>query len=73
MLAYSYLCTAMNNKQRITHIILFVIISLGLLVMTQSFWMSLGILILIVLGDFAWGRFCDKLERKRQEKENETE
>lgn len=59
----------MNNKQRITHIILLVIISIGLLIITQSFWMSLGILILIVLGDFAWGRFCDKLERKKREKE----
>ena len=62
----------MNNKQRITHVILLVIISIGLLIITQSFWMSLGILILIVLGDFAWGRFCDKLERKKREKE-ETE
>jgi uncharacterized membrane protein len=62
----------MNNKQRITHVILLVIISVGLLIITQSFWMSLGILILIVLGDFAWGRFCDKLERKKREKE-ETE
>lgn len=61
----------MNKKQRITHIVLFVIISLGLLVMTQSFWMSLGILILIVLGDFAWGRFCDKLEQKRRQQEEE--
>lgn len=62
----------MNNKQRITHIILLVIISVGLLIITQSFWMSLGFLILIVLGDFAWGRFCDKLERKKREKD-ETE
>ena len=62
----------MNNKQRITHVILLVIISVSLLIITQSFWMSLGILILIVLGDFAWGRFCDKLERKKREKE-ETE
>lgn len=63
----------MNNKQRITHIILLVIISIGLLIITQSFWMSLGFLILIVLGDFAWGRFCDKLERKKREKEEAEE
>ena len=41
----------MRNKINIWHILAILVVSAGLLYLTQSWWMSLGILMLILLAD----------------------
>ncbi len=51
------------------HFLLLLVVSLGLLYLTRSFWMSLGIMMLLLLIDALLAQY----ERKQRHKENERQ
>ena len=60
----------MDKKGKILHILMIFVVSAGLLFITESWWMSLGILMLLLLAD----AFIQVYQRKReQEKRNREE
>ena len=69
MLFFPYFCTIMDNKSKILHILMIFIVSAGLLFITESWWMSLGILMLLLLAD----SFIQVYQRKREQEKNNRE
>jgi positive regulator of sigma E activity len=60
----------MDKKAKILHIIMIFVVSAGLLFITESWWMSLGILMLLLLADAYIQAYQKKKEQ--QSKDNES-
>ena len=58
----------MKNSATIWHILAILVVSAGLLYLTQSWWMSLGILMLILLADAYIAMY-----QQRRDKDKEAE
>lgn len=55
----------MISKQSVVHIVALIVISLGLIYLTDSFWMSLGIILLLIVADYV---IADIVNKKRRNK-----
>ncbi len=56
----------MDKKGKILHILMIFVVSAGLLFITESWWMSLGILMLLLLAD----AYIQMYQRKREHDKN---
>ena len=56
------------KKTKITHLLVLLLVSAGLLYLTRSFWMSLGIMMLLLLVDALLAQY----ERKHRPKDDDT-
>ncbi|MBQ2554530.1 MAG: hypothetical protein II562_05495 [Prevotella sp.] len=59
----------MRNKINIWHILAILVVSAGLLYLTQSWWMSLGILMLILLADAYIAMYQQRRDKDKEEEE----
>ncbi|EFM01133.1 MAG: hypothetical protein ACTTK2_02620 [Hoylesella marshii] len=63
----------MINKFGIFHILMFAVITGGLIYITESWMMSLGILLLLLIGDYIIGYYAGERRRgKNQDDENKS-
>ena len=69
ILFFPYFCTVMDKKGKILHILMIFVVSAGLLFITESWWMSLGILMLLLLAD----AYIQMYQRKREHDKNNDE
>ena len=60
---------AMKNSATIWHILAILVVSAGLLYLTQSWWMSLGILMLILLADAYIAMYQQRRDKDKEEEE----
>lgn len=56
------------KMMKITHLLVLLVVSAGLLYLTRSFWMSLGIMMLLLLVDALLAQY----ERKYRSKDDDT-
>ncbi len=56
------------KMMKITHLLVLLVVSAGLLYLTRSFWMSLGIMMLLLLVDALLAQY----ERKHRSKDDDT-
>ena len=56
------------KMMKITHLLVLLLVSAGLLYLTRSFWMSLGIMMLLLLVDALLAQY----ERKHRSKDDDT-
>jgi hypothetical protein len=56
------------EMMKITHLLVLLVVSAGLLYLTRSFWMSLGIMMLLLLVDALLAQY----ERKHRSKDDDT-
>jgi hypothetical protein len=54
----------MISKQSVVHIVALIVISLGLIYLTDSFWMSLGIILLLIVADYVIADIVNKKKKK---------
>ncbi len=56
------------KMMKFTHLLVLLVVSAGLLYLTRSFWMSLGIMMLLLLVDALLAQY----ERKHRSKDDDT-
>ena len=59
----------MRNKITIWHLLAILVVSAGLLYITQSWWMSLGILMLILLAAAYIAMYQQRRDKDKEEEE----
>ena len=64
---------AMKQKINLQQVLIFIIVGGGLIYITESFLMSLGILLLLFVIDYAIADYFDTKKRKREQQQRETE
>jgi ABC-type transport system involved in cytochrome bd biosynthesis fused ATPase/permease subunit len=63
----------MKQKINLQQVLIFIIVGGGLIDITESFLMSLGILLLLFVIDYAIADYFDTKKRKREQQQRETE
>ncbi|MBP5257348.1 MAG: transporter [Prevotella sp.] len=63
----------MKQKINLQQVLIFIIVGGGLIYITESFLMSLGILLLLFVIDYAIADYFDTKKRKREQQQRETE